>query len=460
MSHTLRAGLGDRRRAKMTAAALNSPKDYALYYRNELGFSVFPILSDPPKERKSPILGWKAYQKRHPTPEEIVNWYRINPNYNLAAATGDISKILAVDIDGPTAAAWLEQKIPEMSINLQVALKNTMVNRTGSGGQHIVLRLEEHMDVGGQKLLWKDDNKHSEIKLKGNGGLIVLPPSIHESGNRYQWNGKKPDLITPQELRELIRVLSLPELQRDETEGGRARQNTNLSQEGGRALTPDKMQELLYWTGQFYKDGDRNDIIYYISGFMRLSGFTHETARAFVKSLCKNSRYTDEDLPKSLGVVYNTYEQPIDQIKGVSGLRGTLVINYENTVSIEEYLARCEAFSRICQIINGEPHTTAQQEGPSASSSATNSSNNDKDNGEDDASRAVKALKLVMKYSEEVFLNEFNRAFAAMKMPDGHVEVHPMDESKFKNWISAIYYNEYEKLLSEDDIKKIVRILV
>ena len=30
-----------------------------------------------------------------------------------------------------------------------------------------------------------------------------------------------------------------------------------------------------------------------------------------------------------------------------------------------------------------------------------------------------------------------------MKMPDGHVEVHPMDEAKFKNWISNIYYNKY-----------------
>ncbi len=46
-----------------------------------------------------------------------------------------------------------------------------------------------------------------------------------------------------------------------------------------------------------------------------------------------------------------------------------------------------------------------------------------------------------------------------MKMPDGHVEVHPMDETKFKNWISGIYYRCYEQLLSEDDLNKIVRIL-
>ena len=46
-----------------------------------------------------------------------------------------------------------------------------------------------------------------------------------------------------------------------------------------------------------------------------------------------------------------------------------------------------------------------------------------------------------------------------MKMLDGHVEVHPMDESKFKNWISNIYFNKYQKLLNDEDLKKIVRIL-
>jgi hypothetical protein len=47
-----------------------------------------------------------------------------------------------------------------------------------------------------------------------------------------------------------------------------------------------------------------------------------------------------------------------------------------------------------------------------------------------------------------------------MKIPsDGHVELHPMDESKFKNWISGIFYSKHSELLNDDDLKKIVRIL-
>lgn len=73
--------------------------------------------------------------------------------------------------------------------------------------------------------------------------------------------------------------------------------------------------------------------------------------------------------------------------------------------------------------------------------------------------RAIAALNLAITHSKELFVNEFGSPFAAMKMKDGHVEIHPMDENRFKNWISAMYYNTKRELLSEEDLKKIVRIL-
>src|SRR5215204_4950351 len=192
--------------APAKGAPFNSPKEAALYY-HDMGFSVFVLQNEPAANRKKPAVNWELYKIMRPSKIQIKRWYTENPNYNLAAGTGDISKIIALDIDGPTAAKRVEEKIPEMSTNLRVAIQNTMVNRTGSGGQHIIFRIDEPTDIGGQKLLWTDGNEHSEIKLKGNGGYIVMPPSIHESGNRYQWNGKEPDLITRQELNELIRLL-------------------------------------------------------------------------------------------------------------------------------------------------------------------------------------------------------------------------------------------------------------
>ena len=72
--------------------------------------------------------------------------------------------------------------------------------------------------------------------------------------------------------------------------------------------------------------------------------------------------------------------------------------------------------------------------------------------------KAKIALQLTIAHSQELFLNEFGRAFAAMKV-NRHIEIHPMDEQRFRNWISGIYYQECDDLLAEDDLKKIIRIL-
>src|SRR5215210_8896179 len=198
----------------MTTAALNRPKDYAIYY-HELGFSVF-ILQNPEdegrtkeqiKSRKKPAVLWDLYQIMRPSKIQIERWFAKNPNYNVAVATGDISNnIIAFDIDGPTAKKRVEEKRLEMSINLRVALDNTMINRTGSGGIHIIFRLYEPTSIS-QKVIWSDGQAHSQILMQGNGHYLVMPPSRHPNGNRYEWNGKAPHLVTTKELYEFVLLL-------------------------------------------------------------------------------------------------------------------------------------------------------------------------------------------------------------------------------------------------------------
>jgi hypothetical protein len=225
----------------MTSAALNTPKDYALCYHG-MDLCVIVLKNEPAEDRKKPAVKWELYQIMRPSKIQLERWFSKNPNYNVAVVTGSVSKIVAFDIDGPTARTRVEQARMKMSTNLKVAFDNTMVTKTGSGGMHIIFRVEEPIDIGGSKPLWTDGEEHSEIKLKGNGGYIVLPPSIHESGNRYEWNGKDPSLITRQELNELTRLLSnqLPRVEYVPQAG-------NISESGGlRTLNPERMQELLY----------------------------------------------------------------------------------------------------------------------------------------------------------------------------------------------------------------------
>src|SRR5919106_2133696 len=199
----------------MTTTALNTPKDYALCY-HDMKLSVF-LLNNPEtgtavrlESRKRPVGDWKLYQIMRASKRLIEKWFSHNPNYNLMIVTGSVSKIVALDVDGPTACKRVEDKRMEMSTNLRVAFDNTMVNKTGSGGLHIIFRIEEDESIDdiSQITIWTDGQPHSEIKLQGNGHYIVAAPSIHPNGNAYEWNGKHPDLITRQELNELIRLLS------------------------------------------------------------------------------------------------------------------------------------------------------------------------------------------------------------------------------------------------------------
>jgi hypothetical protein len=100
-----------------------------------------------------------------------------------------------------------------------------------------------------------------------------------------------------------------------------------------------------------------------------------------------------------------------------------------------------------------------QQQSDTAGDNNGDGGGEDDDDDADDDDKATKALRLAERHCAEIFVNEFNRPFAAMRMTDGHVEVHSMQESKFKNWIQGLFHQEYDQLLSKDALEKIVTIL-
>lgn len=248
---------------ELTATVLNTPKGYALSY-HDMDLSVF-VLRNPEKgtelqlkDRKRPAVNWDLYQIMRPSKIQIERWFSKNPNYNVAIVTGSISKIVAFDVDGPTANKRVEEQRVKMSTNLRVALDNTMMNKTGSGGTHIIFRLEEPIDDISQETLWEDGQEHSEIKLQGDGHYIVAAPSVHPNGNEYQWNGKTPHLVTRQELDELIRLVSTPGLLQSRRQSVNVAQRTiSTTTTTDRTLTPEKMHKLVELVKPYYTPGTR-----------------------------------------------------------------------------------------------------------------------------------------------------------------------------------------------------------
>lgn len=150
--------------------------DYALRYY-EFGWSVIPLKYEgDADERKKPLVVWEPYQHERATGEQIRDWWTQHPTANIGLVTGEISGLVALDFDGPNAAALLRQR--------QIFLPETAAVQTGKGF-HALYR-HPGVKIPNRARLLSDGND-SAIDVRGDGGYVVAPPSVHGSGRVYQW---------------------------------------------------------------------------------------------------------------------------------------------------------------------------------------------------------------------------------------------------------------------------------
>lgn len=105
--------------------------------------------------------------------EILTGWWRLFPQANVGVATGPVSGLLVMDLDPRHGGR------PEF---LPGPIPRTPTVRTGSGGWHIYLAWP-----GSVKHLPKVLPGSPGVDLKGSGGYVVAPPSVHVHGNRYRW---------------------------------------------------------------------------------------------------------------------------------------------------------------------------------------------------------------------------------------------------------------------------------
>jgi replicative DNA helicase len=196
-----------------------SNKDIALAYLNE-GLSIIPLYSPSLLKRKQPnkflkklneklaenaksenplpkadiareavidqckvpvIWTWTEYQKRQPTKEEVNKWFDENPDANIAIITGPVSGIVVFDIDSEKAIEFAEK---------QGGFPETAKVKTGRG-YHYYARYPAFK-------VRNDKNRELGLDIKGSGGYVVAPPSIHGSGRIYEWEkGQSINEIKP-----------------------------------------------------------------------------------------------------------------------------------------------------------------------------------------------------------------------------------------------------------------------
>jgi hypothetical protein len=136
------------------------------------GLAVVPQLAGT----KHPCVRWKPFQQRLPTEEELRVWFAHWPHAGLAVVLGPVSGLFAVDVDGPEGHAALLDKLGGEPRAPKVL--------SGSGQPHRFHLFFRHPDVPTLARFTPWDKR---LEFRGDRGIIVLPPSLHKSGNAYRF---------------------------------------------------------------------------------------------------------------------------------------------------------------------------------------------------------------------------------------------------------------------------------
>lgn len=163
---------------------------------SELGLSIFPLR---PRGKTPVISTWAQYQAAAANFEQITQWWTDNPRANIAVATGEVSGVLVLDVDGEEGAKALETL---EAVHGQ--LPKTWLSRTGKG-KHLWFEFPAGSNIGNSA-----GKLGRRLDTRGQGGYVAAPGSVHENGTAYTWEISPDDAALAACPLWLVRLLNPP----------------------------------------------------------------------------------------------------------------------------------------------------------------------------------------------------------------------------------------------------------
>ena len=262
--------------------------DWALQYADQ-GFAVFPLHSIDSGRCTCRAKNDCGSPGKHPRWEQgtlegggkdatkeaaqIKRWWKKWPNANIGIATGQISGIVVVDIDGVVG-----EKSVKMLQRRCGKLPQTLTSQTGNGAD-LVFRSGAHSFKNRTGL-------YAGVDIRGDGGYIVAPPSVHIAGKRYRWSNDGSVVDPPIYLRQLLAGENLPELP------AIADKFKDLPKPH---LPPDRVPAI--------RKGSRNDELFRLAGRWRWEGKTVDEVGALLEEVNRkkcNPPVSDRELKSIL----------------------------------------------------------------------------------------------------------------------------------------------------------------
>ena len=123
-------------------------------------------------------------------PEQAARWWSMWPEANIGIVCGAVSGLVVIDVDGPDGEETLEALAAELG-----PLPETVEALTGKGRHlyfaHPSVEIRPSAGVLGPGL-----------DVRGDGGYVVGPLSLHYTGRRYEWEvAHHPDDMDPASCR-------------------------------------------------------------------------------------------------------------------------------------------------------------------------------------------------------------------------------------------------------------------
>jgi len=304
----------------------------------DLGFSFFPVEWG---QKAPPLVKWEEFQERRPSWEEVEGWLARYALFNVAVVCGRVSNLFAIDFDDEEAYESWKRSLPRDLLDA-VRLACWIV-KTGKGF-HVYVRPEDPELIPRTKIRCRGG-----VDIKGEGGYVIAPPSLHPSGANYEgWNGLWPSLVPlKREVAERLLATLQPPLEtaEEKTAGKKDEAPKPVPRvEELRELDGGKVEELARLLKPFYKPGYRHSIWLAFSGLCAKSGVHYVSAAKVLKKLYDETGDSDDVRVRGACITY-TYakagcrvdkkllaevlgaephgpeEANLESVKGSSGLR-------------------------------------------------------------------------------------------------------------------------------------------
>lgn len=152
---------------------------------HEAGLTIFPLKKGGKNPGTDFGIKWQQdwIKAGRATWPELAQTYETGA-YGLWLATGQVSKRVVLDIDKPEAEQVWRSKLGDDTFDR--ALKVTSGRRdaeTGFVGRHLHFRIRPDDD---REWAGHDDDGLG-YDFRGDGGGVVMPPSVHKTGRVYEW---------------------------------------------------------------------------------------------------------------------------------------------------------------------------------------------------------------------------------------------------------------------------------